>query len=95
MRGNIPCNNKQYIFEKISTNNNFNNSIFPVCIGRLLKPPQGILGGIGRRVSSFLWSGISTGVGTESVRQINITMINIGVIPNTLFPFISDFILDR
>ena len=32
---------------------------------RLLKPPQGILGGIGRRVS-LLWSGISTVAGTES-----------------------------
>ena len=33
---------------------------------RLLKPPQGILVGIGRRMSSLLWSGISTAAGAES-----------------------------
>ena len=40
-----------------------------ICVNyRQLKPPQGILGGIGRRVSSLLWSGIGTGTGTDSVR---------------------------
>ena len=40
-----------------------------ICVNyRQLKPPQGILGGIGRRVSSLLWSGIGTGIGTDSVR---------------------------
>ena len=34
---------------------------------RILKPPQGLLGGIGRRVSSLLWGGIPTG--TESVKN--------------------------
>ena len=34
---------------------------------RILKPPQGLLGGIGRRVSSLLWGGIPTG--SESVSR--------------------------
>lgn len=33
---------------------------------RILKPPQGLLGGIGRRVSSLLWGGMATG--SEAVR---------------------------
>ena len=35
---------------------------------RTLKPPQGLLGGIGRRVSTFIWGGTPSGTsGSESV----------------------------
>ena len=44
---------------------------------RQLKPPQGILGGIGRRVSSLLWSGIGTGTGTDSVRTDTLAKVTI------------------
>ena len=37
---------------------------------RLLKAPQGILGGIGRRVSSLLWGGISSGNGPDAVSHM-------------------------
>ena len=49
-----------------------------ICVNyRQLKPPQGILGGIGRRVSSLLWSGIGTGTGTDSVRTDTLAYVAI------------------
>ena len=36
---------------------------------RLLKPPQGILGGIGRRVSTLLWGSGVTAADEDSVRE--------------------------
>ena len=49
-----------------------------ICVNyRQLKPPQGILGGIGRRVSSLLWSGIGTGTGTDSVRTDTLAKVTI------------------
>jgi len=37
---------------------------------RILKPPQGLLGGIGRRVSSLLWGGIPTGTESKLVQVL-------------------------
>ena len=47
--------------------------IFPTGINtvgcRMLKTPQGLLGGIGRRVSSMFWGSMNNG--TEAVRNLN------------------------
>jgi hypothetical protein len=51
-----------FLFER-AFSRNFQHSI--AC--RQLKAPQGLLGGIGRRMSSLLWGGISTSTTIESV----------------------------
>ena len=43
---------------------------------RQLKAPQGLLGGIGRRVSSLLWGGMTTPTSSEAVSSLVMLKLN-------------------
>ena len=53
---------------------------------RLLKPPQGIFGGIGRRVSSLLWGGMGPVIGNDSVSYSHVqTRVSLFRCLNSMF----------
>ena len=53
---------------------------------RTLKPPQGLLGGIGRRVSSFIWGGTPSGTtGSEAVSFSKAFSIGLALLSNDFF----------